>query len=334
MYKYTRAAFSPRLEIDESIQTYSHILSNNKDYQQAKVKLVSTLPNNYNTQPHATVSMDPSTFIFDEDIMSICPGQLLAGNVLYAAMSQLVASRPGSVVLNPEMVRHTDPRIKNMCKDARAQLQAIVSSVSGGDGQVFIPIIYNGHYTLAVVRHSNMSVRYYDSSPKLGISSPGARQIVTRFLPQNQNGKPWTHTILKCFSQLNGQDCGVAVFLNTMHILQNPDIQDITNMLLMPKDSQPLYYLAGRLAILEYCRLVAPEPQPLSIVEKGLEQAQMRIQNAKGSAKTIGDQVQAQSQVYSAFLSLLSSDISNNLLKTITDALGAMNSRWDRIIYP
>lgn len=160
--------------------------------------------------------------MFDDDFLTIRPGERLASSVLYIAMSQLVSCRPGSIVLDPGLVYVAGQTA--LAKDAITQLQASVLSVSNGDGQVFIPVLINNHYTLVVVHQSHRTVRYYDSC---GASSPGAFQVVTRILPYTQGGW-WTHSHLKCLIQMNGNDCGVSVFLNTMHLLHNPDLDHIT----------------------------------------------------------------------------------------------------------
>lgn len=262
--------------------------------------------------------MDSSMIMFDDDFLTIRPGERLASSVLYMAMSQLVSSRPGSTVLDPDLVYMA--RRTALSKDAVAQLQAIVLSVSSGDGQVFIPVLIKRHYTLAVIRHSDRTVRYYDSC---GASSPGASRVVKRILPDTQNAS-WTHTHPRCFIQVNDHDCGVSVFLNTMHLLQKPDLQSIPSQNGMPQESHLLYWLAGRTAIFVYCKPAAPHPSLIAAIEEALEQTLALTRDVKSSIKTHEEQLDALNKVCSDMLSLYHSDSLNDLLRAVVHALQDM----------
>lgn len=269
--------------------------------------------------------MDPSTFIFDDDFLSICPGRRLASSVLYIAMSQLVSSRPGSTVLDPNKVFMV--RKPATSKHAVADLQNALrtNATLKDDGHVFIPILIRGHYTLAVVRHADKTVRYYDSC---GGSSPGASSIVAQILPDTQNAS-WTHYHPKCLIQLNHYDCGVSVFLNTLHLVLEPNLQDIAAQVSMqPQDSCILYWLAGRTAILGSCKSAVQQTKLIEFVEKALNHAQTLAKDAKGSETAHGEQLRALYKVCSEFEALSTYDGSNDLIKDTVEALQNMASKW------
>lgn len=268
--------------------------------------------------------MDPSTFIFDDDFLSICPGKRLASSVLYVAMSQLVSSRPGSIVLDPSKVFMA--RKPTTSRDAVADLQNTLSTSTRlkSDGNVFIPILIRGHYTLAVVRHADKTICYYDSC---GGSSPGASSIVAQILPDTQDAS-WTHSHAICFIQLNHYDCGVSVFLNTLHLVLDPNLQDVAAQVSMqPQDSCILYWLAGRTAILEYCKPAVPQTKLIEFVEKALTHAQTLAKDDKGSEIVHGGQLRALSKVCFDFQALAEYDGSNMLIKATVGALQNMVSK-------
>lgn len=268
--------------------------------------------------------MDPSTVIFDDEFLSICPGKRLASSVLYVAMSQLVSSRPGSIVLDPSKVFMV--RKSATSKDAVADLRDTLRTNTSlrNDGHVFIPILIRGHYTLAVVRHADKTVRYYDSC---GGSSPGASQIVAQILPNTQDAS-WTHSHLKCFIQLNHYDCGVSVFLNTLHLVLEPNLQDVAAQVSMqPRDACILYWPAGRTAILEYCKSAVPQTKLIEFVEKALNHAQILAKDAKGSEAAHGEQLRALYKVHSDFQALIEYDFSNDLIKNTVESLQNMVSK-------
>lgn len=269
--------------------------------------------------------MDPSTLIFDDDFLSICPGKRLASSVLYVAMSQLVSSRPGSIVLDPSKVFMV--RKSSTSKDAVVDLQNTLRTnmTLKSDGHVFIPILIRGHYTLAVVRYADKTVRYYDSC---GGSSPGASSIVAQILPDMQDAF-WTPSHPKCFIQLNHYDCGVSVFLNTLHLVLEPNLQDVAAQVsTQPKNSCILYWLAGRSAILEYCKSAVSQTKLIEFVEKALNHAQTLAKDDTGSDSAHGEQLRALHKVCSDFEALIEYDGSNHLIKDTIKTLQNMVSKW------
>lgn len=270
--------------------------------------------------------MDSSTFIFDDDFLSICPGKRLASSVLYVAMSQLVSSRPGSIVLDPSKVFMV--RKPATSEGAVADLQQTLrtNTTLKSDGHVFIPILIRGHYTLAVVRHTDKTIRYYDSC---GGSSPGASSIVAQILPDTQDAS-WTHCHAICFIQLNHYDCGVSVFLNTLQLVLEPNLQDVADQVSMqPQDSCILYWLAGRTAILEYCKSAVPQTKLIEFVEKALNHAQTLAKDAKGSEITHREQLRALYKACSDFQALAGYDGSNILIKATVGALQNMVTKFN-----
>lgn len=191
-----------------------------------------------------------------QDVRSIGPGGLVTGGVLNFALQALTAEREDAIVVNPDILRF----VINRDPDGIAQVQTNIAVVREIGGQVFMPIqVVNGHYILAVANFTHRTVKFYDSSAPAGIVGDRAvnRQalrVVARIIAPDF-ARPWDRQFYPCVRQLNGSDCGVSVFLNTLHLLNFPHSTDLSNTLDMPAVPQSMYWTAARSVI---CALVTP----------------------------------------------------------------------------
>ncbi|CAN8104905.1 unnamed protein product [Discula destructiva] len=201
--------------------------------------------------------MNPGESIFnvlyDDDIPTIAPGRLLSGSILNAALQSLVKSRPGSIALDPDLVNES---MRGNATLSVNQLRATVASVSELGGQVFIPILIDhNHYILAVTNFTDRTVKVYDS--RFNDRRPVFR-VVTRIIPPSAPGeRPWDRQYYACVQQENGNDCGVAVFLNSLHLLCDASATDLDHLPEMPARPDSIYWNSARAVILELCRFRA-----------------------------------------------------------------------------
>lgn len=200
--------------------------------------------------------------LYADDLITIQPGQLLGATPLYIAIEALLAGRPGTIVLNPDMV------FLSTANRNADELQARVASVSHMGGQVFIPIMVNGatHYVLAVANFANRTIRFYDSI--MGRINDDILRIVGRIIPPSAPGEePWNRGFFPCVGQRNNLDCGVSCFLNVVHSLNHPEARDLTALPHVPanftagdqrrRGQRAMYWIAARAAILSLCRVRA-----------------------------------------------------------------------------
>lgn len=190
---------------------------------------------------------DFQDMLFEDDIPTIVPGNLLSGKTLFIALGELANLRPGrSVILNPDLV------VLSMMRDPEAvdQLRATALSMQEGGGQVIMPIVMDaGHYVLAVATYATRTINLYDSQPPI---NNRVYRIVARIMRPSAPGEaPWTRRKYACPRQRNGYDCGVSTYLSALHLLNNPDATDLNALPDMPAEVMSMYWIAGRAAILE-----------------------------------------------------------------------------------
>jgi hypothetical protein len=192
--------------------------------------------------------MDITSQVCGEDFETIGPNMPLEGFLLYAALSQLAVSFPGTLVLDTYKVYMAiyprpffgGPKL----------LEEVVESISSATGQVLIPVLldnpghFAGHFVLAVVNNTTGTVQYYNSAD--GASPTFIQSMVSTLLPSKDVS--YTHAHYQSPQQApNSVDCGVAVFLSALQLLLDPAVTEIAI------EPHAMYWLAGRAAILELC---------------------------------------------------------------------------------
>lgn len=201
--------------------------------------------------------MDPD----GSGMLSIAPGEYLDADVLFKAMNIAASSRPGSIVLNPQLTY----ALAYESSSAQDVLETLRTKISSATGQVFVPLLLDYHYVLAVLYPSDRIVKYYDSVAGPKKISSNYRDVIKKLIGDDAT---WVHNTYACPQQLNHVDCGVSVFFNAMKLIIDPE----TTKIELPVTPQILLWHAGRRSLLELCRTpdLAGE---IESVEKALDHA-------------------------------------------------------------
>lgn len=249
----------------------------------------------------------------DDSFLSIRHNQRIDSGVLHTAMSKLAACRPGTTVISAQQLDEFDAGFTS-----ESWLQTLRHTILSATAQVFLPInVDRVHWALAVVDNQAKAVKLYDSE---GGPDTGARNVMNNILPWIVT-EEYTTTLHKSPVQPGGSDeCGVAVFLNTLQLLTNPQLTDID---ITP---QAMYWLSGRLAMLELCRAHAPSDQSVSRVETDLDAA---VGPARRSAQNSQGEKDAVDAVYSSLRTLNhGAQVSNDISRAMA-LFEKMAMNWD-----
>lgn len=179
--------------------------------------------------------VDRDPYLQASDIAGMQPGKCLNGTIIYFFLRQLASACPGRfTVIDPlHLSQGPTPVVQSLLHEQ------FVSNATN-ERTILLPVHFNNHWVLAVLRLANGSktIEFYDSlyAGQSDLEYRPFTQVKTLLdqvvIDHAEDGPSWKMETCSCPEQANSIDCGISVCLVAMHLASGVALPQDTDWLL------------------------------------------------------------------------------------------------------